>query len=222
MMRQHHHHGFTLMEVLVALFILSIMSITAVSGLNAVLRSQSHQVGLAHQLEDLQMTYTWLEQDLGEFVARAVHNAGGEKLPALMLHSDLQLSQLGIQGLPLLALTRGGIIDPNNLTSLQRVAYAFKDKQLIRYTWAVLDAVPATLIRPQVLLHNVANIQIRYLSDQGAYYSNWRDYTGKAKFPLAAEWQITDDKGRSVTWFFPITGGGSDGEEEQTTTQQQK
>lgn len=209
--------GFTLMEVLVALFILSIMSITAVSGLNAVLRSQSQQVGVAHQLEALQFTYTWLEQDLSEYVSRNVSNVHGERLPALMLSSDMDLLKVGVPGVILLVITRGGIMEPSNLSSLQRVAYALKDKQLIRYTWPVLDAVSSTVAQPHVLLHQVEDIQLRYLSEQGTYYKNWRDYTGRASLPQAIEWQITDEKGRKVIWLFPITGGGS--EEESTITQ---
>lgn len=196
------------MEVLVALFILSIMSITAVSGLNAVLRSQSQQVGIAHQLQGLQLTYAWLEQDLGQYVTRDVLNAHGEVLSSMMLNHDADLSKTGIKADILLVLTRGGITDPKNLSSLQRVAYAKKDRQLIRYTWPVLDSVPSTQIKENVLLHNIIHIQLRYLSEQGAYYNNWNDYTGKAQLPLAMEWQLTDDKGRVVTWLLPITGGG--------------
>lgn len=200
--------GFTLMEVLVALFILSIMSITAVSGLNAVLRSQSKQVGVAHQLQALQFTYSWLEQDLGEYIARDVLNPVGERLPSLMFNHDFDLSKVGVEGDILLVLTRGGIAAPNNLSSLQRVAYALKDKQLIRYTWPVLDAVNSTVVQPQVVLRNIASIQLRYLSEAGAYYNNWNDYNGKALLPMAMEWKITDEDGRVVTWLFAITGGG--------------
>ncbi len=212
--------GFTLMEVLVALFIMSIMSITAVSGLNAVLRSQSQQVGIAHQLQALQMTYTWLEQDLSQYVGREVINVHGERLPALMFNNDADLSKVGVEGDILLVLTRGGIMEPKNLSSLQRVAYAIKDQQLIRYTWPVLDSVPATIIHPNIILHDIALIKLRYLSEQGTYYNNWNDYTGEALLPLAMEWQITDDKGRIVTWLFPITGGGILNETTQPTITQ--
>lgn len=213
--------GFTLMEVMVALFILSIMSITAVSGLNAVLRSQSHQVGIAHQLQALQFTYSYLEQDLSQYVKRDVQNAHGERLTSIMFNHDPELSKTGVNGIVLLVLTRGGISDPKNLSSLQRVAYARVDKQLIRYTWPVLDSVPATVVNQNVILNNIANIEIRYLGDQGSYYNNWNDYTGKALLPLAMEWKITDDKGKTVTWLFAITGGGvfDDAEETATTTQ---
>ena len=211
--------GFTLMEVLVALFILSILSITAVSGLNAVLRSQSQQVGVAHQLQALQFTYTWLEQDLNEYVTRDVLNAHGERLPSLMLSSDYELNKVGVPGIIQLVLTRGGIKEPRNLSSLQRVAYALQDKQLIRYTWPVLDAVNTTVVESRILLHNIARIQLRYLSERGTYYNNWRDYTGTALLPQAIEWQITDEEGRAVTWLFPITGGGLGNEHESTITQ---
>lgn len=201
-------NGFTLMEVMVALFILSIMSITAVSGLNAVLRSQSKQVGVAHQLQALQFSYTWIEQDLGEYIARDVLNPHGERLLSLMFSNDTELSKVGLEGEILLVLTRGGISAPNNLSSLQRVAYVFKDQQLIRYTWPVLDSVTSTVVQPQVILHNIASIQLRYLSDRGVYYTNWRDYSGTALLPMAIEWKITDEDGRSVVWLFAITGGG--------------
>lgn len=212
-----YQNGFTLMEVMVSLFILSILSITAVSGLNAVLRSQSKQVGVSLKLQSMQFTYSWLEQDLNQYVARDVLNAHGERLPALMLNTDSERTKIGVQGDILLVLTRGGITDPSNLTSLQRVAYALNDRQIIRYTWPVLDATTATLVRSQVLLHNVINIQLRYLSDKGNYYHNWNDYSGKATLPLAVEWQITTEDGQTLTWLFPITGSIINDEEQDIT-----
>ena len=208
------NHGFTLMEVMVALFILSIMSVVAVSGLNAVLRSQSKQVGLAHQLQSLQFTYSWLEQDIGEYVDRSTRSAHGELLPSMMLSHDQQLSQVGLPGLVLLILTRGGIIETPQTSSLQRVAYSLVDSQLIRYVWPVLDVTTASVPRSQVLLSDVAQIQIRHMSDQGTYFNNWQDYTGPAPLPLALEWHIRDHNGREVVWVFPIIGGGSEREDE--------
>jgi general secretion pathway protein J len=214
--------GFTLMEVLVALFIMSIMSITAVSGLNAVLRSQSHQVKIAQQIQALQFTYSWLEQDLGQYVKRDVLNTHDERLPSIMFNNDSELSKVGVDGRILLVLTRGGITDPKNLSSLQRIAYALKDQQLIRYTWPVLDAVSETVVRQNVILNHVTDIELRYLSNQGTYYNNWNDYTGKALLPMAMEWQITNDKGQKLTWLFAITGGDISNETNETKNETTK
>ncbi len=226
------NRGFTLMEVMVALFILSIMSVVAVSGLNAVLRAQSKQVGSAHLLQSLQFTYSYLEQDIGEYVDRPTRAAHGELLPAMMLSHDPQMPQVGLQGLVFLVLTRGGLAEAPHASTLQRVAYALVDNQLIRYVWPVLDATTATVPKPHVLLSDVAQIQIRHMSDQGTYYNNWQDYTGNAPLPIALEWQIKDKEGREAVWIFPILGGGSEREpkadeqgnktnstQQQTTTQ---
>ncbi len=212
--------GFTLMEVLIALFILSLLTMMAVSGLNAILRAQSHQVDAAHELQAWQFTYTWLDQDLSQYVAREVLDSQGEPLPALMLSSDLNLSRLGLPGEILLAVTRGGITDPKNKSSLQRVAYTLNNKELIRYTYPVLDVAGVTRPISQVLLQNVVNMRLRYLSDQGTYYQNWRDYTGEALTPMAIEFQITHENGHNITWLFPITSGGMKNEESTTTTTQ--
>jgi general secretion pathway protein J len=201
--------GFTLMEVMVALFILSIISTVAVSGLNAILRAQSQQVRVAHQLEAFQMTYAWLSQDLGAHVDRNVRNTVGEVLPSIIFNRDPALTQIGIPGVVFLALTRGGITAPENLSSLQRVAYSLQGDKLMRYTWPVLDAVSSTKPKAEEILTDVALIEPRYLTDQGIYLNNWQDYTGSAKLPLAVEWKITDSNRQSVTWIFPIIGGGN-------------
>lgn len=210
--------GFTLMEVMVALFILSIVSIVAVSGLSAILRAESKQVAVAHQLQDLQMTYAWLTQDLDMRVNRNVISAAGQRLPALMFERDPELRYVNIPGNILLAVTRGGIIEPANKSSLQRVAYTLQDNALMRYTWPVLDAVSSTQPKAQQILPNVSRIEMRYLTELGVYLNNWQDYVGAASLPLAVEWKITDKDGQQITWLIPIIGAHSDHEAAAETT----
>lgn len=92
--------GFTLLEILIALVVFTLMSVMAYQGLRAVLQSDAITRDQGQRLADLQVSLSVLERDLAQVVSRPVRDEFGDTLPPLRL-------QPGADG-KLLELVRAG------------------------------------------------------------------------------------------------------------------
>ena len=121
--------GFTLVEVLVAIFIFALLMAAAYGSVNTLLRTRD---GLAEQngrLRELQFAVGVIERDLRSAIARPVREGYGEREPALLGSRDA------------VAFTRGGYANPlaQERARIERVGYAWRDHRLSRAAFAVLD-----------------------------------------------------------------------------------
>ena len=155
--------GFTLIEVMVAVFIFGVMSIFAYSGLNQVLQGQKYLQTSSDQLKDLQLTFRYLEKDINQLINRAIRNQYHDLQPAFVGDEDNALS-----------FTHAGWRNPANLvrSKLQRVTYELSENTLKRYTWGQLDGAIAEEFFSTDLIEGVENIKLRYL--QGTqWHTTW-------------------------------------------------
>src|SRR6185312_5679581 len=72
-----HDYGFTLLEIIIALFIFSIVSIIIVSALHNVLNTQAATEKKAARLAELQIALLLLSRDIEQTVNRPIVNASG-------------------------------------------------------------------------------------------------------------------------------------------------
>lgn len=158
--------GFTLLELLVALFVSAVMFALGYAALDQAARQQSRLQENQRSLADVQRAMRFLVQDFSQVVPRPVRDELGRTIePALWLDPR----QAG-----LVALTRSGqslaIGEPRG--RLLRVRYVIEDAALIRLTTPILDRTPASPAwRRQRILDNVAGLEIRALDSLG----EWRD-----------------------------------------------
>jgi len=223
-------NGFTLIEILMSIFILSLMATTAMMGLRAVLETESHQEGVAKRLEDLQLAYIFLKQDAEQFIPGPTLDPSST-LPAFAAKNNPVFSRFLKNGL--FTLTRGGYAyaqSPIPASSLRRIAYAFVDGKLYRYVWARLDTT-ASKPDERVLLDNISQITVRYLDDNGQFLSEWPiasapgnntllpstpstsglpntapSLVQKPLQPRAIEWEINAPALGKITWLFQLPG----------------
>jgi general secretion pathway protein J len=186
--------GFTLVEVLVAIFIFALLMAAAYGSVNTLLRTRD---GLAEQngrLRELQFAVGVIERDLRSAIARPVREGYGEREPALLGSRDA------------VAFTRGGYANPlaQERARIERVGYAWRDHRLSRAAFAVLDRTPATVPLARDLLGDVRRIGFRYFDGQ-----QWREQwpPGNASprplraLPRAVEFSIeTEDFGTFTRW----------------------
>src|SRR5579862_1725987 len=128
--------GFTLLEILIALFIFSIVSMIMVSGLHTVFNSQSAAEKHAAALTKLQIAFLVMSHDLEQVINRPITNA--KKIvegPFIGTHDTVTFTHAGFAN-PLGSLQR---------STLQRTAYSLGNEQLIRSIWPVLDQTQKTL-----------------------------------------------------------------------------
>jgi len=159
--------GFTLLELLVALAIFSLLAAMSYSGLRTVLEQRSVTEQEADRLGQLQKIYLIMQRDIEQVVPRPVRDEYGAELPP-------------VAGAEVLQLTRGGWRNPlgHARSTLQRVSYAYEDEQLVRYTWLVLDRAQDSQPVRQPLSDEITGMDVRYLDNNG-----WKTSWGGAADP---------------------------------------
>ncbi len=198
--------GFTLLELLVALFIAALMFSMGYGAIRQALTTHdSLKEQQAHLLE-LQNAVRVLEQDFVQLAPRPVRQAVGDE-PA---QPALQGSVPGTQ--PLVQLTRDGWANPAGLQrpGLQRVAYFFENGTLRREHWNVLDPTLASTTVKRDLLTHLKAVTFRYLDVTHNWQEQWPPATSTVlvgtslemvlrERPLAVEITLdTEDWGKIV------------------------
>jgi len=192
--------GFTLLELLVALAIFSLIAVMSYNGLKVVLNTQAATEIQADALAEMQKVYLLMQRDIEQVVPRPVRDEYGDEQPALTGDDALQL-------------TRGGWSNPAGRlrSSLQRVGYAFEDRQLVRYSWAVLDRAQDSEPQRQVLVGDVEEMTIRYLSANNEWQERWPNPLAVAEvnvpgagLPRAVEVTLEHERFGPLVWLFRL------------------
>ncbi len=156
--------GFTLMEILIAVFIFAIISVIATFILSSVFSTRQATTVRNQQLAQLQLATIILQRDLQQIVNRPVRAPNGNSIPALTATRNN------------LAFTRTGRINPDSIfqkSHLQRVAYRIKNHELIRIIWPRLDRVSENKPIKRVLLTQVISGHFSYLGINNSFLSSW-------------------------------------------------
>jgi general secretion pathway protein J len=194
--------GFTLLELLVALSIFSLVAVMAYNGLKIVLNQQAATEVQADALAKLQKVYLLLERDIEQVVPRPVRDEFGDEQPALAGGDALEL-------------TRGGWSNPAGRlrSSLQRVGYAYEDRELVRYSWAVLDRAQDSGPQRQPLIGDIEEMTIRYLGANNEWEERWPNplATGDGAaagtvLPRAVEVTLDHERFGPLVWIFRLPG----------------
>jgi len=194
--------GFTLLELLVALAIFSLLAVMSYSGLKVVLDQQAATEIQADALAELQKVYLLVQRDIEQVVPRPVRDEYGDEQPALA-------------GGDVLELTRGGWSNPAGRlrSSLQRVGYTYEDRHLVRYSWSVLDRAQDSEPQRQELVGDIDEMTIRYLPGNNEWDERWPnplssgDATAAAiVLPKAVEITLDHERFGPLVWLFRLPG----------------
>lgn len=163
------NRGFTLMEILVALFIFTILSMLMTTALRTVINAQSGSEDKAERLRKLQIALLIVSRDIEQAIDRPIVNSSGKEEAAF------------IGGNKGFALTHTGGASMHS--ALQRTGYSWNEDSLFRLTWPVLDQTPETKVRKRVLLNDVVEARFQYLDEEGHFRDAW-PLEGETKQPL--------------------------------------
>ena len=158
--------GFTLLELMIAILLFSMISAAAYKLFNSVNRAQQVTDGILDKLDTIQRAEVILEKDFFQAVTRPVRNEFGDRIAAMQAP--------GSDGFAV-EFTRSGWRNPLNQlrSNLQRVAYSLEEGQLVRYYWPDLDRPQdATRIR-QVVLDGVRSFKVRFMDEKKQWRSSW-------------------------------------------------
>jgi len=198
--------GFTLIEILVAMAIFSMMAVMLFGGFIAINDQVDWSRARADRLRQIQTAMIYLSRDFSQLQPRPVRSELGEFKEA-SLSADAR-------NIILVTLTRGGWSNPAGVqrSTLQRVAYQLEDRKLVRLSWQVLDRLSGTEPQRIEILDEVDEVLIRYLDEQLEWHESWpplgsNDRVAAWLRPLAVEINIElPDQGR-ITRLLEVRGG---------------
>lgn len=177
-MRPKWNSGFTLIEMLIALAIFALLSVISVVGINQMVRSETVLEANATRLNELELAYVYLKNDLEQAIDRPIRDYRNNLLPAFIGEAKSMFANklFSTMGIRLIEFTRAGQINPletRPLSHLQRVAYYLKDNTLIRYAWLELDQANSQEPEGRVILTNINEIYAEYVNAQGEINETW-------------------------------------------------
>ncbi len=161
--------GFTLIELMIAVAIFSLMSIFAYAGLNQIILTRALSAESLEKLTSIQFTMRQLALDLEQLHPRPVREEIGDNLVPAVIADLRRFNQI--------ELTRAGWQNPLGTPrgSLQRVAYRLEDGELIRSHWNVLDRLQINAPVEFTLLEGLESFEVRFMNEDGNWINSWPD-----------------------------------------------
>jgi general secretion pathway protein J len=189
--------GFTLVELLVALFIAAVMFAIGYGAIRQALTSHEALKDQQAHLLELQNAVRVMEQDFVQLAPRPVRQPIGDEPAQPALAGGASGTQSALSSatgtttgaLPLVAFTRTGWANPRGLqrTGLQRVAYFLENGTLRREHWNVLDpTLASTTVRRDLLTH-VKAVTVRYMDVNHQWQDQWPPQTNTTLVSQALE-----------------------------------
>jgi general secretion pathway protein J len=193
--------GFTLLEMLVALFIFGLVSAAGVGLMRFSMDNQEIVRARVERLAELESARALLKADLSQAVARRVRDAQGRAADRVFAGNEQ-----GAGG-PLLALTRRGLDNPDGdpRPSLQYVEYRLSQGRFERHVRTGLDGgdpLPA-----RILLTGVRAVSLRFL-----WHGQWLEALPRGAhvdLPQAVRLVLELESHGTVSLMFLVTGAAA-------------
>ncbi len=161
--------AFTLLELVVAMAIFSILSVVAYNGLRNFMLAEEVLVESDVGFATLQTAINLVERDLKNALTRRIRDEFGDHVAAMQSsESSLEFTRF-----------RPGIPTEFSLVDMVRIDYVFSDNTLWRRTWHTLDRVPQTGFDERMVLEGVNSLSWEF------YRDNWQDFWPQASDPFS-------------------------------------
>jgi general secretion pathway protein J len=191
--------GFTLLEVLLALVIFAMLSLSAYAVLQGVMRNDEVARAKITRLAELQRAFSTLTRDFTQVLPRATR-INGETSTTLFQAERFQLdSEDGS-----VMMVRAGWLNPGGelrRAELQKVGYRLRQNTLERLTYLYPDAVTGTEPTSTPLLSRVSAFSLRFYKN-GEWLTQWNTPT---ILPAAVEVTLTLDDYGAIRRLFLIS-----------------
>lgn len=192
--------GFTLVELLVALVILTLIAVAGYRGLDAVLQARERVAVETRKWQHLAFFFSRMGQDVAQAIKRPVRDADGTALRAAWLGNAVTVGENDAE----LIFSRAGVPDTGAaLQAPQRIGYRFEQGAIVLLRWPALDMAPGAKPARYTVLEGVREFKLRYLDGSGIWQFQWQP-AQKELLPVAVEAALTLSSGEAITRVFVL------------------
>lgn len=200
--------GFTLLEILIAMAIFTLIGLASTSVLTSVIDSDELSTERFERLEVLQRAMLTLERDILQATPRAVRLEGETSSQVMVGGADLFASEADGLGF-----VHGGWHNPQLMlprSTLQAVAYRLKEGQLQRLYGNYLDNVIGYEAKVRILLEDVEDFRVYFLAADEKEDSEgaWQEKYAESVLPKAVAIELTSKDFGFIRREFLVAGIG--------------
>jgi general secretion pathway protein J len=190
-------NGFTLVEMMVALFIFAMLAAAGVALLAFGVRAQAAATARLDDIGDTRRMSVLLASDLAQIRPRTARSITGETIRAFTGND-------GTSDPLVLGYVRAGLTNPDGMPrpAIQRVDIVLSEGRLSRQTYPLVDGTATD--RTTVLADGVVALTMRYRDRTGEWRSRW-DNAALTSLPAAVEMTVAQT-GRPPLTFAWLTG----------------
>lgn len=171
--------GFTLLELLIAISIFAIISLSSFSLLDTIISSEEKSTNRLNSTNDIQRAFILIERDFLQIARRSVRLEGEEPLKTF-IHTDSNAFESSSQAI---GFVRSGWTNPGLLlprSDMQSVAYQVNEETLERVHYNFVDATLGEKPKIRKLLTGVNDLSFEFYNGK-----KWnKTYEGK-DLPMA-------------------------------------
>ncbi len=197
MNRRRQEIGFTLVEMLVALFIFSLISLGTMSAMTSALRGKAQLKEAGDRVAEIETARALIKSDLSNLILRPTRDGYG--------NTDLYLISGGVDAL--LTFTRAGRDNPGGLEKrgdLQRVSYVFENGDFIRRTLTAMNPPPQAEPVDRVLISGLTRAEVTFFTQELEYTQLFLP-VNEPRLPYdRVEFNLVTDKGDRLTQIFEL------------------
>jgi general secretion pathway protein J len=183
-------HGFTLIEILIALAILGLIAVLGYRAVSSLTESEVQLSAESQRWRELDATFARIESDMRLAQPREVR-AGAAAESAWLAQKD-------DAGNAMLRIARAGPeFAPEPGSAGQRIGYRLRNGAIEVMYWPHLDQPSSVVPAVYPLSGGIARFDVAYLDARGGWHDRW-PLLGESALPRAARITLTLADGNSV------------------------
>lgn len=195
--RVHRQRGFTLVELLAALFILALLALMSYRGMVAVMDTREQLRVESEKWRRTGAFFARFERDIRLSAPRPVLTAAGQ--------SPAWLGRANAGGQPQLEFSRFGSGERQDQDSARRLGYRLNERGEIElWFWPGLDTAADAPAERHAVLADVQVFELRYMDSQLTWVEAWPLASGAPPIPLAVRLRIVLGSGEELVRVFAL------------------
>lgn len=196
MVENKYNKGFTLIELMVAVIIFSVISVISYRTLASLVTTKDVIEAAQQKWTGVGNAVNWLDSAWNRSIPLVVRDENGILLPAIIGKDHLD-GKFDSQ----VELTASGYIGDPTYGSLppKRLGFRFADGKLYLVTWPVLNRVLTTEPRLDILMNNITGFEVNFLYSDRQWRPIWPPAgVNLDQMPLGLKVKITMKTGEEV------------------------